>query len=107
MGHVLLSVAEVAVDAVGFAECVVQCRVERTGRDLRAKLGNRLRQLQCTGYFGGSLQVLRFEFVIDVDGVRRQIVAPRNAADLLCQQLHRFQRLIVGDLLVKKRPGVA
>jgi hypothetical protein len=84
---------------VGFAEGVVQRSIECAGRDLGAKLGNRLSQLHGMGHLGGSLQVLWLKFVVDVDGVCGTAVAGRDAADIACQVFHRFQRLIVRDYL--------
>jgi hypothetical protein len=100
------SIAQVTADAVGFSEGVVQCRIECACRHLGAELGNWLGQLHLAGHFGGGLQVFRFKLKIDIDGMRRPGICGGDGADISCQLLHGFQRLIEAYHLGEKRPGV-
>src|SRR5262245_16876192 len=88
VGHVLASIAKVTVDAVGFAEGVVQGSIERARRDLGAKNGDRLSQSHSARNFAGSLEIFGLKLPIDIDGVRRPMISGSDGPDFSRQLLH-------------------
>ena len=107
MCHQIRTVGVVDVAAVNFSERIVEGRVERTGDDERAQLGDGFAELEIRGNLRSGLQVLRLEDMRDVEWVPDLRAVARQPRDTRRQRFHGPERCVVRHHRGWKRPDVA
>ena len=107
MRHQIRAVGVVDVAAVNFPERIVEGRVERTGDDERAQLGDGFGELALGGNLRRGLQALGLEDMRDVEWMPDLGAVARQPRDARRQRLHGLERRVVRHRGRWKRPHVA
>jgi hypothetical protein len=100
-------VGGIAVQAVEFAECIVDGGIERAGGHLGTEFGNRRIQLQLPGNFFGGLQVLRFQLAVYFNRMPPYFTGGGNFRDTVGQGFHGPERGVIRHGFRGKSPDVA
>ena len=95
MGHQIRAVGVVDVPAVNFSKRIMERRVEGTGNDERAQLGDGLGQLALRGYVRSGLQKLGLENMRDVEWMPDLGAVARQQRDARRERLHSIERCVV------------
>ena len=107
MCHQIRAVGVVDVAAVNFSERIVERRVEGTGDDERAQLGDGFGERTLRGNLRSGLQTLGLENMRDVEWMPDLGAVARQPRDARRQRFHGLERRVVRHRGRRKRPHVA